>query len=536
MGAQTSKSSNQISIKKYPTDAEIIDFIKLHDVQALETIKKTEHDTYLTKRIQSIRTKEGETLLHVAVRSFASVEFMCHLMKLGGQDIINAQDKEQNTALHAAIVAIHKYEEDKMKLHRSSTTRYGLCSLSIRSTSAECKGAPPLVRRKSIDGDTEPEGVLRCLLQHKANQFIKNHQELTPLGLACYIAKHMCRAIDIMFEHKTSVYPQCPFHMICQHYLTSPELDSEVYLDLLTHLVRKRDVNWKLNGETCLALCLEHGLRYGLEDSLFSPPGTVLKYKLHPMIQTLLDHKADPFLANTYGRSPFMIACAQGDATALRAMLDFVPQGDPKLNLQDDSHQTALAMAISEYKTQKAITSADPREAELYQLQEVDGLLIPPMRGDFMTVINLLLDHKADLEVQDQFGNTALGDAADNNQIDVMTLLLERGANKSHQNKEGDTPYTLAYKAENYEAEDLLWDKSMLKELRVRNESKDDAIKTECLATPDPLELSSGLGTQPMLTMKRQNVEFFQGFKSPDVGKPAGHLSQDTPVAQDNVT
>jgi ankyrin repeat protein len=152
-------------------------------------------------------------------------------------------------------------------------------------------------------------------------------------------------------------------------------------------------------------------------------------------------------------------------------------------------------------------------------------------------VITLLLDHKCDMEVQDQFGNTPLGDAAENNQLDVMTLLLERGADKNHQNKDGDTPYKIAYKAENHEAEDLLWDKSMLKGLRIRNESKDDTIKTEYLTTPDPLQLDVGLGAvQPILTMKRQNVEFFPSFKSPEFGKPTGQLPHDTPVAQDNAS
>jgi ankyrin repeat protein len=60
----------------------------------------------------------------------------------------------------------------------------------------------------------------------------------------------------------------------------------------------------------------------------------------------------------------------------------------------------------------------------------IDGLMWPQRT-------QVLLDHGADIDIQDNNGWTALMTASNEGQHDVMRLLLNRGANARHQNKEG---------------------------------------------------------------------------------------------------
>lgn len=58
------------------------------------------------------------------------------------------------------------------------------------------------------------------------------------------------------------------------------------------------------------------------------------------------------------------------------------------------------------------------------------------------SAVEFLLDHGAPIDGQDsQYGNTALHAAAMNGNLEVVQLLVERGADPSIRNKEGKTPY-----------------------------------------------------------------------------------------------
>jgi len=58
------------------------------------------------------------------------------------------------------------------------------------------------------------------------------------------------------------------------------------------------------------------------------------------------------------------------------------------------------------------------------------------------SAVKLLLDHGASIDGEDsQYGNTALHAAAMNGNLEVVQLLVERGADPSIRNQEGRTPY-----------------------------------------------------------------------------------------------
>lgn len=61
------------------------------------------------------------------------------------------------------------------------------------------------------------------------------------------------------------------------------------------------------------------------------------------------------------------------------------------------------------------------------------------------SAVALLLDHGAEIDAQDSlYGNTALHNAAQNGNLEVVELLVEWGADASIANQEGQTPYDAA--------------------------------------------------------------------------------------------
>ncbi len=61
-------------------------------------------------------------------------------------------------------------------------------------------------------------------------------------------------------------------------------------------------------------------------------------------------------------------------------------------------------------------------------------------------VVKLLLDHGANINLQNAEGNTPLHLAARNGKLSTVQLLMARGANPALANANGDVPITLAYR------------------------------------------------------------------------------------------
>jgi ankyrin repeat protein len=125
------------------------------------------------------------------------------------------------------------------------------------------------------------------------------------------------------------------------------------------------------------------------------------------ILRMLLEHGADPGLTTLNKRTPLMVAAAAGDAEAVRLLLD----AKASVNALDSAGQTALMMAS---------TAGSP------------------------AVVRLLLERGADARVLTKRNESALGNAGTAGNVEVVRLLLEHGADVNARNIRGYSPLMLA--------------------------------------------------------------------------------------------
>ena len=77
----------------------------------------------------------------------------------------------------------------------------------------------------------------------------------------------------------------------------------------------------------------------------------------------------------------------------------------------------------------------------------LNDALISAMDWEWWDEIKILIDQGADINIQDPWGDTPLHRAAYFGNIEMVQLLLKKGANKHLKNKKGRTPANLAAEA-----------------------------------------------------------------------------------------
>jgi ankyrin repeat protein len=109
------------------------------------------------------------------------------------------------------------------------------------------------------------------------------------------------------------------------------------------------------------------------------------------LAQILLEHDADPNIANTEGNTALMFACDKGYVEIVKLLLQYKAD----VNMKDEDNSTALFDACA---------------------------------GDFIDIVRLLLEHNADPNIVNVEGDTALTFAVHPDSIEVARLLLQYGA------------------------------------------------------------------------------------------------------------
>jgi len=132
----------------------------------------------------------------------------------------------------------------------------------------------------------------------------------------------------------------------------------------------------------------------------------------HFQTADLLRHNgADPDVRGRYGMNPLHAAARSGNSEMVRILTEY---GPPDINAGDEIESTPLLSALGSHNFK-------------------DG-----------SVLQLLLEHGADINVQNQAGQTPLLWASMNGALEVVRLLLEHGADVEAKDNDGKTALQVA--------------------------------------------------------------------------------------------
>lgn len=173
-----------------------------------------------------------------------------------------------------------------------------------------------------------------------------------------------------------------------------------------------------------------------------------------------------------FGRTPLSAACERGHLDAVKKLLD----NDADLEIAGDNEHTPLHTAVCNghaevvklllEKGAKIHNGSDGSKAPLYcaclnghhqvaqmLLQWEPELiatheewipLLAASQGGFLDIVQLLIQRGADIGASDSFRETPLYIACENGHIEVVRLLLDKGADVHHHNQFGWTPVNTA--------------------------------------------------------------------------------------------
>lgn len=147
-------------------------------------------------------------------------------------------------------------------------------------------------------------------------------------------------------------------------------------------------------------------------------------------------------------------AAQSGDADLVRLLLDY--GGDPKRMIQSERGSSTVLMAAANSAVPKIVEmilaqhpDVNARDEKgrtaLWYISDASSYWDEKRHADRARTIHLLARAGADLDAQDDEGNTALHSAYDAN---VARALIEDGANVNIQNEKGETPLMTNFSAD----------------------------------------------------------------------------------------
>lgn len=180
----------------------------------------------------------------------------------------------------------------------------------------------------------------------------------------------------------------------------------------------------------------------------------------------LVNHGANINSKTKTGITPLMDASNIGDTDALK----YLVENGAQIDLADKDGRTALSLAANRLYDDIVIylvahnVNVDPHDEQwrtpLMQAIAASSLLTTPTDKDRsieevnrLSIVNILLEHHADVNSVDKSDWTPLALAAENNSTEIVTTLINHGANQNVQVSSfgGETPLMTAIRKNNLE-------------------------------------------------------------------------------------
>jgi ankyrin repeat protein len=197
----------------------------------------------------------------------------------------------------------------------------------------------------------------------------------------------------------------------------------------------------------------------------------------------LLEHHAEVDSRSKDGSTPFLKALKYGHPDVARLLLDH--NADVRVHGTDGNTPLHFAAYYGYFKVCRTLLE---RNAEV-DSRNNDGYT-PFLRawksGRNPDILQLFLDHNADVRVCDDKGNTPLHFAAEIGHLEFAQILLERNADVNSQNKHGSTPLLLASELGHPDLVQLLLGRSA--DLYLRDSDGDTPL--HCAAVGGKLEVA----------------------------------------------
>ncbi|XP_044726605.1 putative ankyrin repeat protein RF_0381 isoform X3 [Chrysoperla carnea] len=167
------------------------------------------------------------------------------------------------------------------------------------------------------------------------------------------------------------------------------------------------------------------------------------------IIKMLLVRGANINTQNRFGQTPLHKAIENNDQVEI---IELLLKHKADINAEDECRKTPLFKAI-ENKNLKITKLLLDNGANV---KDDPKLLHSATMGECTEIVELLLQHNADVNVKDGCGQTPLYNAIQNNRLEIIELLLKHEADVNVKNRFGQTPLYNAVKNYQLEITELL--------------------------------------------------------------------------------
>ncbi len=173
-------------------------------------------------------------------------------------------------------------------------------------------------------------------------------------------------------------------------------------------------------------------------------------------VKLLLDKKANVNTKDNYGKTALDYASERSHNDSERSHNDIVGILIQRIRQQKNSQNLLDALKRGDKEAVEILLELGPNEIDINDEEcGVTPLHLASSIG-YIDIIRMLLEKGADINAQDNYGQTPLYYASGQNNVEIVRMLLEGGADIEAKDKSGETVLYQAVRSKNAEMIELL--------------------------------------------------------------------------------